>query len=233
MQKDPQRGRNIKTCSEQLRSLLPYIACIACFAVSAHLGTCDEALADLGVPVWGAIFLLSLTAGFKFFNVRAFVFDGRGRLDKLDPGLRRVLLHWRKPFAKQTAVLVNVGGAIVPLLFSFYKVVEGDSPPLETWLVAVCVALVSQLLLLPVSINLGTWLYALMTPACAWAIAHAFGVQHQAVLGYVGGSVGILFGKDYAQVGDLVNIGRPVVWIGRDVSYDAIFLNELFSMVLH
>lgn len=30
----------------------------ACFAISARLGACDDALADLGVPVWAAVLLL-------------------------------------------------------------------------------------------------------------------------------------------------------------------------------
>lgn len=44
----------MKAGGKREHSLLPYIICIASFAISARLGAYDDALAGLGVPVWAA-----------------------------------------------------------------------------------------------------------------------------------------------------------------------------------
>lgn len=74
--------------------------------------------------------------------------------------------------------------------------------------------------------------FVVIAPLVASVLGWALGANDQAPLAYVSGFVGILVGSDLLHVNDLNHIGKAQVVIGGDASFDAVFLNELFSMVL-
>lgn len=219
--------------SAQAGSAWPYMACVAAFAATAQFGTYSAALNQLGLPVWAATLLLTATVALRSAHVRMFVMrNGRQRLRRFSPTLQRVVLRWRSPFADQTAVLINIGSGLLPLGYSIYALMRGAVGPMQLWIASILVAVVVQVFRLPFSVGPMVRPFVVIAPLVASVLGWALSANDQAPLAYVSGFVGILVGSDLLHVHDLNHIGKAQVVIGGDASFDAVFLNELFSMVL-
>lgn len=211
----------------------PYMACVAGFAVTAQFGTYSAALNRLGLPVWAATLLLTSTVALRSANVHMFVMrNGRQRLRKFSPMLQRMVLRWRNPFADQTTVVINIGSGLLPLGFSIYSVMRGTIGPMQLWIASFLVAGVVQFFRLPLSVGPMVRPFVVIAPLVASVLGWALSANDQAPLAFVSGFVGILVGSDLLHVHDLNHIGKAQIVIGGDASFDAVFLNELFAMVL-
>lgn len=214
------------------RPLWPYIAGVAGFAASVQLGAGNATLAQLGMPTWAVSVLLLLAVACRSLKLRLYLMkDGRQRLRRFPESVQQAVLRWRAPFAEQTAVTLNVGGAIVPLGFSIYALdCNPISPPqllLASFVVAGVIEIGRRLSLR----HAVAFPLVLVAPATALLLGWALSVEHRAVFIYVSGLAGILAGADLLHLHDLRNIGTPEVVIGGDATFDAVFVNQLFSLL--
>src|SRR5438876_4942099 len=107
-------------------------------------------------------------------------------------GLMRYFFYY-PPRVQQQVLAINIGGAVIPVLFSLYLLPK--APLTATILTAIIVAAVSKAVARPVP-NVGITMPAFIPPLVAVASALAFAPGEAAPAAYIGGTIGTLVGAD-------------------------------------
>lgn len=136
------------------------------------------------------------------------------------------------PMVRQThatVLMVNVGGAIIPVCLSLYLLLKH-----RLYLLAAIgtafVAMVCHYLAHPVP-GFGIAL-PIFVPAIATAIiAIALTRRQAAPLAYISGSIGTLIGADLLNLGIVQSLGAPVASIGGAGTFDGIFVTGLLAVL--
>ncbi len=219
-----------------LLTLLPYFALFFRGVLVRGLGLPPEAVgAFLLLSLVGSLFnvpLVEVRSVAPIYTVRNVSFFGvTWRLPRVEMGVRKTL------------VTMNVGGALVPLLFSLYllgwSIPMCSADPLLTYLkasvilsvVTVVVYRSSRLIkglgiatpafVPPVTVALATLFVHLLSPlSCPTQIA------------YVGGTLGTLIGADLLNLRRISRLGAPVVSIGGAGTFDGVYTTGLVSVLL-
>ena len=141
------------------------------------------------------------------------------------PFLAPVVVDWHG-----TILAINVGGAVIPILLSFYLLLRYD-----LWgsgaLAAAIVAFVVHWLATPVP-GVGISVPTLAPPLLAAGVALLLSRRFAAPLAYIGGSLGVLIGADLLNLGSLRSLGAPVASIGGAGTFDGIFLTGVIAVLL-
>ena len=129
-----------------------------------------------------------------------------------------------------TIIAVNVGGAVIPTLLSFYLYVRN-----QLWirglLAIACVAAVCHWLAQPVP-GVGIALPVFVPPITTAVVALLLSRRYAAPLAYIGGSMGTLIGADLLNLGKVQGLGAPVASIGGAGTFDGIFLTGILAVLL-
>lgn len=132
--------------------------------------------------------------------------------------------------SSSTIIAVNVGGALIPVIVSFYLLNRYD-----LWLrglaATAIVALICHPLASPVpgvGIAMPVFVPALATAIVAFVIDR----DHIGPLAYVAGSLGILIGVDLTNLDKIAGLGVPVASIGGAGTFDGIFLTSILAVLL-
>ncbi len=136
-----------------------------------------------------------------------------------------VVINW-----PGTIVAVNVGGAVIPGLLSFYLLVRNQLW-LRGLLATAGVAVVCHTLAQPVP-GLGIALPVFVPPASAAIVALLLSRRYAAPLAYIGGSLGTLIGADLLNLDKVQGLGAPVASIGGAGTFDGIFLTGILAALL-
>jgi len=190
----------------------------------------EYAYARIGVPHRHMMALMLLTLSGSYFNIPLW------RIRSGDVTREREVVtfgvKWLVPMTpgQATIVAVNVGGALIPVLLSFYilavthvtghAAVVGGLVTVVTWWLARPVrgvGIVVPTFAAPVAAAVAAWLTA---PANAPAVA------------CVGGTVGTLVGADLLNLGSLRDLGAPVASIGGAGTFDGIFVTGVLAALL-
>jgi uncharacterized membrane protein len=141
------------------------------------------------------------------------------------PFLAPVEVDWRG-----TILAINVGGAVIPILLSFYLLMR-----YRLWgsgaLAAAIVAFVVHWLATPVP-GVGISVPTLAPPLLAAGVALLLSRRFAAPLAYIGGSLGVLIGADLLNLGSLRSLGASVASIGGAGTFDGIFLTGVIAVLL-
>lgn len=129
-----------------------------------------------------------------------------------------------------TVIAVNVGGAVIPGLLSFYLLVRYRLWLLGGLAIAI-VALVCHSVAEPVP-GLGIALPVFVPPLSAAVVALILSRPHAPALAYIGGSIGCLVGADLLNLGKIQGLDAPVASIGGAGTFDGIFLTGAFAVLL-
>ena len=129
-----------------------------------------------------------------------------------------------------TIVAINVGGAVIPIMLSFYLLVRYDLWGLGAVATAIVGFVVHQMATpIPgVCISVPTIAPPLLAAVAALILSRRFA----APLAYIGGSLGVLIGADLTNLGELRRLGAPVASIGGAGTYDGIFLTGVIAVLL-
>jgi uncharacterized membrane protein len=129
-----------------------------------------------------------------------------------------------------TIIAINVGGAVIPILLSFYLLGKNRIwiPALIATAVvsAVCFAIAN-----PVP-GAGIAIPIFIPPLVACAISLIVSWRNAAALAYVSGSLGTLIGADLMNLPNIREIGTPVLSIGGAGTFDGIFVTGILAVVL-
>ncbi len=125
---------------------------------------------------------------------------------------------------------VNVGGAVIPTLLSFYLLLKGQI--LGRGLIAVaCVTIVCHAVAQPVP-GVGIAIPTLVPPIAAALVAAVVSWRNAAAIAYASGSLGVLIGADLLNLDKLRGLGAPVASIGGAGTFDGIFVTGLLAVLL-
>ena len=129
-----------------------------------------------------------------------------------------------------TILAINVGGAVIPILLSFYLIVRYDLWALGALATAI-VAFVVHRMATPVP-GVGISVPTIAPPLLAAGAALLLSRRFAAPIAYIGGSLGVLIGADLLNLGQLRSLGASVASIGGAGTFDGIFLTGVIAVLL-
>ena len=184
-----------------------------------------------------ALTLLAFAAFvFLFYKVMSFSFRRMGIPRHLViPALVAILIGglfnipiWR---GGSVTVAVNVGGAIIPLLISFYLLRK--APLLKTALTAIAVASVSGVLT-QVDANAGIHLHFgyLILPVTAVSVALILARRDAPQVAFISGTIGGIVGVDLLHLGEFIDLGVTYMSIGGRGVFDGVFTTGIVAALL-
>jgi uncharacterized membrane protein len=129
-----------------------------------------------------------------------------------------------------TVIAINVGGAVIPGLLSFYLLAKN-----RLWsrgiLATIGVAVVCHWLAHPEP-GLGIAEPVFAPPIAAAIVALVLSRHQAAPIAYIGGSLGTLIGADLSNLDKVQGLGAPVASIGGAGTFDGIFLTGVLAVLL-
>jgi len=135
------------------------------------------------------------------------------------------------PFTGKTIIAVNVGGCLIPLLFSGYLVNRLDLPLPPLVLGIAIVTAVSYFLSRPIP-GLGIGMPILVAPLTAAIVAILLGEEYRAPFAYICGTLGVLIGADLLHLKHIRQMGAPLASIGGAGTFDGIFITGVIAVLL-
>jgi uncharacterized membrane protein len=208
-----------------------FFAALLGLLILVQIGLLSRAYSDLGLdPVVGTMVLFASLIG-SYINIPLL------RLPEQRIVSREVVEIFGVPFLAPVAVdwpgtilAINVGGAVIPIMLSFYLLVR-----YELWgpgaLATAVVAFVVHRLATPIP-GVGISVPWLTPPLLAAAVALLLSRRFAAPIAYIGGSLGVLIGADLLNLGQLRTLGAPVASIGGAGTFDGIFLTGVIAVLL-
>ncbi len=130
-----------------------------------------------------------------------------------------------------TLVAMNVGGAIIPTVVSAYLLWKMPSAALYALIGTVVVAVVTHAVARPVR-GLGIVTPAFVPPLAAALSAYLLPSNAPAVVAYVSGVLGTLFGADIANLHKIPKLGARIASIGGAGTFDGVFLSGIIAVLL-
>lgn len=153
---------------------------------------------------------------------------GAAQAPERSPGLLRPSVH---QFTGTTIVAVNLGGCIIPVLFSIYLLQRDVSLLFPALLGTAVVALLSYHVSRPLP-GLGIGMPILIAPATAAFVALLLAPGHGPAIAYVSGTLGVLIGADLLHLNVIPKLGTPLASIGGAGTFDGIFLTGIVAVLL-
>jgi uncharacterized membrane protein len=190
-----------------------------------------RAYVSLGVSPHAAMWLLVATLVGSYFNIPIAVLPHEAL--QSDTVHTFFGMEYAVPAVENlsgTVIAVNVGGAVIPTLMSFYLLFTRG-----LWLsgaiATAAVALILHWLANPVpgvGIAVPVFLPAIATAIVALILSRA----NAAPLAYIAGSMGTLIGADLTNLDKVQGLGAPVASIGGAGTFDGIFLTGILAVLL-
>jgi uncharacterized membrane protein len=201
------------------------------FLVLVQLGALRYAYMRLGLSPSAAVLLLIGSLIGSYFNIPVVelpaqqVVSGR---EVVYFGMRYaipVVTQW-----PGTVIAVNVGGAVIPTLMSFYLLIRyrlwGPGLVATAAVTFVCYMLANPIRGLGIA-------EPVFVPALTTAIvAVVLSRRYAAPLAYIGGSLGTLIGADLLNLGKIQGLGAPIASIGGAGTFDGIFLIGILAVLI-
>jgi len=135
------------------------------------------------------------------------------------------------PFTGRTMIAVNVGGCMVPVVFSASLIHRFPFTTGELLLAIALVGSVCYFLSRPVP-GLGIGMPPLVAPIAAAIVAISVNHELAAPLAYICGTLGVLTGADLLRMPDVARLGTPVASIGGAGTFDGIFFTGIIAVLL-
>lgn len=181
----------------------------------------------LGFPAW-ATFLL-----FLFCLIGSAINIPLWRETTTSPGgffSRQNFLYFYPPTVSQRTIAVNVGGAIIPVIASFF--ILPKAPWLRTAIATAIIIGITYWVAQPVP-GQGIRMPFFVAPLASVIVALILtGGKNAAAVAYISGVLGTLIGADLLHLSDLRSGGIQVLSIGGAGVFDGIFLTGIIAAFL-
>jgi uncharacterized membrane protein len=130
-----------------------------------------------------------------------------------------------------TLVAVNVGGAVIPTIVSFY-LLRSHPQQVPDALVGVAITAIVVHLVARKVPGLGITTPAFVPPIVAALSAFLLAPNSPSIIAYVAGTLGTLIGADLTNLKDIPSLGAPVASIGGAGTFDGVFLSGILAVLL-
>lgn len=196
-----------------------------------QIGILSIAFDKLGLSMASAMLLLFASIAGSGINMPLFQLDARAPVDPRWRARHAMLERMLNLREGKVVVALNVGGGLIPVLFSGYLLTRNPLPPATVALAitlqsAVCFAS-SQ----PVR-GIGIGMPLFIAPISAAVIALLLLPEHSAPLAYVCGTLGVLIGADLMRLQDVRTLGAPFAAIGGAGTFDGVFITGIVAVLL-
>ena len=210
-----------------------FIVALAVLLAFVQFGILTLALQKLGLSRNGAFLLLIACLFGAWFNIPLFtVSSPPPPMERIPPLFRGLLRHHPELFSSgRTVVAVNVGGCVLPVLFSVYLLSQHPQLFAHALLGVAIVALFSHVISRPVP-GLGIAMPVFVAPVFAALTAIVLAPELSAPLAYVSGTLGVLIGADLLRLRDIHALGTPLASIGGAGTFDGIFITGIVAVLL-
>lgn len=186
--------------------------------------------AQIGIPsqyVFGALFA-TLFGSFINIPVKKIPQESmNGERRVAFYGMRWIVPAFRR---KETIVAVNVGGALIPAVLSAYLILK-TGLWVKALLATAFIAIVALRLARPLR-GVGITLPPFFPPILAALVSIIIAQEYAPVIAYISGTMGTLIGADLLNLKKIGKLGAPVASIGGAGTFDGIFLNGIFAVLL-
>ncbi len=201
-------------------------------------GLIGAAFGRIGFSTQEIVLLLLATLVGSFINIPLFTLTSHEPIST-DKFVTIFGMTYRVPVTTEdshkTVIAVNVGGALIPVVISFFVLSQFSEVVGFAVVGVTLVAIVSHLIARPVK-GVGIVSPALISPIVAAIFALAVSSQFPGVnafaLAYVSGVLGTLIGADLTNLGAIKGIGAPVASIGGAGTFDGVFLSGIIAVLL-
>ncbi|MGI9950940.1 DUF1614 domain-containing protein [Moorellaceae bacterium AZ2] len=195
--------------------------------LSFFLNLAVFSFAKLGLSPLGALFLLLASLAGSLVNIPVY----RQRVYSHSPLWHPFFFFfYYPPQLNYQVVCLNVGGAVIPVLFSLY-LLSTRAPFGPTCLATLIVTAVTKAMARVVP-GVGIALPTFIPPVVAALAAILIAPYNAPPVAYVAGALGTLLGADLLNLGVIRRLHAQVVSIGGAGVFDGIFLVALAAALL-
>lgn len=207
-----------------------FLFAVAFLVAFIQVGLLSIAFHKLGLSP-NAAYLLLITSLFgSVINLPLFRMRSQ-RNEEIPPPPRLFPILPTLQSSTHTLVAVNMGGCLIPIIFSLYLLNNTEVTLLQAIQAIAFVTLLSYLFSRPIH-GLGIGMPILVAPLSAALIAVSINPQASAPLAYIGGTMGVLFGADILRLKDISRMGPPFAAIGGAGTFDGIFITGIVAVLL-
>jgi len=199
--------------------------------IVVQLGLISIAFEKLGLSSQSAYLLLFTSLFGSMINLPLFSVESTPPRDPQSPVNFGLLRLPPIVFTGRTSIRMNVGGGLVPIIFSFYLF---HNHPLQLWQIAVgicTIAALSYFVSRPIH-GIGIGMPVFIAPIAAALIATLLAGKDSAPLAYISGTLGVLLGADILRLKNIKAMGLPMASIGGAGTFDGIFLTGFIAVLL-
>jgi len=214
-----------------LLHLLLFIFLLSLLLAIAQLGLVTFAFDKLGLSLSSALLLLGSSLLGSIINLPLFSIRAENPRPRPQLPLSGLLGNIQRPFQGRTIIAVNVGGCLIPLLFSLYLIQQHPLAWLDIIIAIGIVSLVCYLFSRPVT-GLGIAMPILIAPLTAAITSLMVNIEYSAPLAYISGTLGVLIGADLLHLKNIRQMGTPLASIGGAGTFDGIFLTGIVAVIL-
>ena len=212
--------------------LLGFILLLVFLLLFVQLGLISLASGKLGLSTSQGMLLLFASLFGSALNMPVTHIKAEGP----DPDLQNFTLQSLLrmpvlPFTGHTLIAVNVGGCLVPLVFSASLISRFPLPLAEILLAVGIVTAVCHYTSRPIP-GIGIGMPPLIAPITAAIVAVLVDRELAAPLAYICGTLGVLVGADLLRLRDIARMGTPIASIGGAGTFDGIFLTGIVAVLL-
>jgi len=213
----------------QLVGLILIVGLLLAFV---QVGILTIAFEKLGLSTHSAFVLLFSSLFGSAINLPLMKVDAeRPALESMPEHLREAMAQALRKFQGKTTIAVNVGGCLIPLVFSYYLIHFNRIVPFKIIIATLIVTAVSRWASRPVP-GVGIGMPIFIAPLTAAITALGIDPDQSAPLAYICGTLGVLIGADLLRLKDVRKMGVPIASIGGAGTFDGIFITGIVAVLL-
>jgi len=212
------------------RLILFMLALLLLLAV-IHIGVISITFSKLGLTRDSAFVLLFCSLLGSLMNIPLFTIKAKSPIKVRDVPLSGLLRPYLKYRSGRTLIAVNVGGALIPVMFSIYLFSTQPLMLHEILIGISMVTLISYVYSFPVP-GTGIGMPMIIAPVFAAIIAIMLNSEFSAPLAYISGTMGVLIGADLLNFRHISHMGAMVASIGGAGTFDGIFMTGILAVLL-
>ena len=186
-------------------------------------------LTKLGLSAASASILLVATFLGSTVNLPITRIESNFKFDESNP-MHRTFMPYRF-IDGSTLLAINVGGGLIPILFSTYLISSTQLGLMPIVLATAIISTISFLFSRPIA-NLGIGMPLFVAPVGAAIMAMLLSQENAPALAYISGSLGVLIGADILRIKDIRQLNAPIAAIGGAGTFDGIFMTGIIAVLL-
>lgn len=196
-----------------------------------QFGVVTLTLGKLGLTTGHAFLLLFGSLLGSVINIPLFTIESVQSREPVEPVSYGLLRLPRQPFTGRTLITVNVGGAVIPVVFSFYLLAHSGLNLIEVITSVALVTIISYRFSRPLT-GIGIGMPIFIAPLAAAIISLIINPEQSPPLAYISGTLGVLVGADLMRLKDVRTLGTPLASIGGAGTFDGIFITGIIAVLL-